>query len=312
MICEGLGLFATRDIPKGTPITRYHGEYLVSTPGAPVRMTDEQAVYAYQLSTPPSTLKTNQHARKPCRTYIIGESRVSELWGKGLAQFANDALHQELTGHRNNCEFIEVDDRVYICATYDIPAHNELLVSYHLSYWMGMLRDQDASNWPDHVRHWVACHCHIEDLLRRMLAIDVRMDEYLGVTRYSFFQSKAVDVVQVHDVVVDVPGDCGDERDAVGIATYSVCLTRRQRGGNPTSRKGLASCTCSARFCSSRTSRRRRTDQSTAAKKRKLVTWSLMIQGPDEGTGATRISYKCITCGHPQDDWTFLGCVPAV
>jgi len=103
----------------------------------------------------------------------------------GLAHFANDALHREITGLDNNCDFVEVRRKarpsrcgsthpmVYLVATRDIRAGEELLVCYCMQYWLHKARD----HLPPNVADWLAQHERIE----RELLGPGKIEQYLGV-----------------------------------------------------------------------------------------------------------------------------------
>ena len=109
----GKGLFTSRFIPKGTLIVEYKGR--VST----WKKVLEGKVfngYVYYLK----------------REHVID----AMTYKKALARFANDANGLINTNELvNNSKFMLREDKVYIRATKDIFASEEIFVSYGKEYW---------------------------------------------------------------------------------------------------------------------------------------------------------------------------------
>lgn len=173
-VCVGIGVFAVRFIPRGAPITRYSGRLVRSTDA----LTEEELAYTY-------------HIRRRCN--LVG--LMKPVVGKGVGSLVNDAIHFELSGRVNNCEYVHHrNNRVYVAASRDIRAGEELLVEYHISYWMGHCR---APRLPENVAHWAACHERLQAALSSALG-RCSLEEYLGVKELA-------------------EGDC-----CCGVATYRV------------------------------------------------------------------------------------------
>jgi len=109
----GQGLFTKVFIPKGTRIIEYTGR--VST----WEEADHQEglnAYIYFMS----------------EEHVIDASKRK----RSLGRYANDARGmKKIKGLLNNSEYVEVGKRVYIDAKKDIPAGEEILVSYGKEYW---------------------------------------------------------------------------------------------------------------------------------------------------------------------------------
>jgi SET domain len=258
-VCEGNGLFSTRRISKGTPITRYHGRIVGSK--------------EYQTLTPLETAYTYMIVQKTRKVYLVGYKNVDELAGKGVAQLANDAIHHELTGLHNNCRFEERGHRVYLVAKRDIAPNEELLVSYHISYWIETVRYQHVGvciALPDHVRFWISCHLALEDLLRKRL------------------HRKKLEIDAYHGLRTDV----NENKETIGVVTYSISLNS---SAEPTSDCCRCKCKCLSSTAMVRWSlllKKDEHDNETAAAK------------------VTHVSYKCSTCN--MDEFVWIGTIDGV
>lgn len=168
-VCKGLGVFATRTIPKGTPITRYHGELVKHVKPACSETYYMDCAYTYQLSSG--------------KGFIIGARDMSRLKGRGVGQLLNDAIDPDLSGRKNNCEFCERGSRVYIVASRNISPGEELMVDYSISYWISMAREPallhpPASSLPPEVKRWAAVHRSVEDALKRVYGSQTEIYTY--------------------------------------------------------------------------------------------------------------------------------------
>jgi hypothetical protein len=167
-VCDGLGVFAARFVPAGAVITWYAGR-VVSRPVATALTALEQS-YVYEIRRDGSR----------ATTCILGESSRAQLLGRGVAQLANDAIDPEVSGRANNCEFVERVSkgkvRVYLAATRDVRAGEELLVPYHLGYWLPRAGDEGL---PRNVRTWLECQARIQ--ARLQAALGVTIAEYHGI-----------------------------------------------------------------------------------------------------------------------------------
>lgn len=187
-ICDGRGLFATRFLRKDTPITTYGGRRVRSVHN----VVGDDALYLYELQKGSG--------------FIVGE-RVP-LDGNGVAQLANDAIHPELTGASNNARFEEREEEhgstiVYLVADADIELGQEILVEYHISYWIALRCHESV---PPTISEWCHAHAHVQDALKRQ-GIITCIEAYRGVRT------------------------CDDSMpgvNSVGVADYLV-LTKRQK-----------------------------------------------------------------------------------
>ncbi len=109
----GKGLFTKKDIQKGTCIVEYKGKI---------------TTWKHVLESPvfsPYIFYVN-------RNYVIDAKH--DL--KALGRYVNDANGlRKIKGLVNNSKYIEVDGRIYIQAIKNIPAGNEIFVSYKKEYW---------------------------------------------------------------------------------------------------------------------------------------------------------------------------------
>lgn len=109
---SGKGLFTTVAVPKGTVITEYVGR---------------RATWA----------DVEDDADNPY-IYFIDEQNIIDASKdlKSLGRYANDAAGlTRVPGVKNNAEYYEEDNRVYIKAKAVIPAGSEIFVSYGKDYW---------------------------------------------------------------------------------------------------------------------------------------------------------------------------------
>lgn len=109
---SGKGLFTTVDVPKGAVITEYIGRH---------------ATWA----------EVEDDADNPY-IYFIDEQNIIDASKdlKSLGRYANDAAGlTRVPGLKNNAEYYEEDNRVYIKAKTAIRAGSEIFVSYGRDYW---------------------------------------------------------------------------------------------------------------------------------------------------------------------------------
>lgn len=136
-VCDGLGIFATRSIPKCTPVTAY--PYVLKTDRIAARTrsnrTDLGNDYAYQWPNG-DVLDAHPTLLKQCSNR---NNRDHHTWG--VAHLANDAVHPELTGKTNNCVFYAVErlrpndsHRLFLVTSRAVRKGEELLVSYSLHH----------------------------------------------------------------------------------------------------------------------------------------------------------------------------------
>jgi uncharacterized protein len=109
----GFGLFTDVFIPKGTRIIQYTG-----------KVTNWEDADHQEGLNPYIYFVSDDH--------VIDAARRK----KSLARYANDARGmKKIKGLSNNAEYIEEGNKVYIEATKDIPAGEEIFVSYGKEYW---------------------------------------------------------------------------------------------------------------------------------------------------------------------------------
>ena len=109
---SGKGLFVTVDVPKGAIITEYIGD---RTTWSHVE-DDADNPYIYYIDD----------------DNVIDASNNLDSFGR----YANDAAGlTKITGLKNNAEYEEKDNRVFIKAKYNIPAGAEIFVAYGKDYW---------------------------------------------------------------------------------------------------------------------------------------------------------------------------------
>ena len=109
----GKGLFSKNPIPKGTYIVEYTGTI---TTWKEVDHDEGNNVYIYYVN----------------RNHVIDANKHT----KALARYANDARGlQRPKGFRNNSQYVNDENRIYIQALRDINAGDEILVSYGKEYW---------------------------------------------------------------------------------------------------------------------------------------------------------------------------------
>jgi SET domain-containing protein len=109
----GKGLFTRKFIPKGTRIVEYRGK--VRT-WKEVQADESENPYIYYVK----------------RNFVIDALNDKSA----LARYANDARGlQRVKDVRNNTEYVENGNRVFIEAIVDIPANSEIFVGYGPEYW---------------------------------------------------------------------------------------------------------------------------------------------------------------------------------
>jgi SET domain-containing protein len=109
----GKGLFTSRFIPKGSLVVEYKGRV---TTWKDVDHKEGTNGYIYFIR----------------RNHVIDAGN----YRKALGRYANDSLGlKRIPGTRNNAEYLEDGDKVFIRATRDIYPGTEILVSYGKEYW---------------------------------------------------------------------------------------------------------------------------------------------------------------------------------
>ena len=163
----GRGVFVTLDLPDGAWVTPYSGRDL-SMEGTKYPDRDFDA----ETELSPLELDYALDAPSKCggRTRV-GVSRPG--LGDGVAQLCNDAIHEHVTGQRNNCEFDWHGGEPYLRTTRPVSAGEELLVEYHISYWL------HPSRWgglPVGTRQWLECVASLQEILQ---ASGWELEEYM-------------------------------------------------------------------------------------------------------------------------------------
>jgi hypothetical protein len=158
----GRGLFAIRSLPNGTYITSYPGPVV-------------------DINSISSRTRAAMRYRKKVHEYLLEVTSTEKVLNfqpdpndltKGVAHLANDAIHPEVTGFSNNCDFIQDEkDHIYLCTTRKVRKGEELLVDYLLPYWTSCKKPpKPMSKWLGRVRK-------VQSTLN---TIDVRLEQYMG------------------------------------------------------------------------------------------------------------------------------------
>ena len=121
-ICNGIGIFANKNITKDSIITWYYGKII-----------DCKNIKHKKYKYNKYIMEYNSVNKKKC---IIGISNIEKIKGKGFAQLANDAIHYNLTYKNNNSYFMQKRRYIFLIATRDIDKHEEILASYGIEYWI--------------------------------------------------------------------------------------------------------------------------------------------------------------------------------
>ena len=170
-ICNGVGVFAGQACPKGTVMTAY--PFVCQGRRKVVRQGRRNNDYAFQRSDG-TAIDGHPQVLSKAAFYLKRRKRGDHhMWG--VANLANDAIHPELTGRTNNCDFVEIGSRVYLATSQDVAAGEELLVAYSLGYWMDRAHS-DA--WTPQMREWLGYQVRVRDALRPR---HVELEEYLGI-----------------------------------------------------------------------------------------------------------------------------------
>jgi SET domain-containing protein len=119
----GYGLFTTIPIEKGRFIIEYIGE-----------VTTWEAIKGDW---------SNHYI------YFVNEEHVinAKAFPDALARYVNDARGlTRVRGVPNNSVFVNLEGKVYIKATKNIPAETEILVSYGKNYWEAIRKNRQMDN----------------------------------------------------------------------------------------------------------------------------------------------------------------------
>lgn len=119
----GKGLFTSLPIPKGTPVIEYTGEI--------------------------TTWDKVKHDANNKYIYFVNEQHVidAKRMTKAIARYANDAQgFTKVKGMQNNSNFVNINGKVFIKATSNIPAGSEILVDYGKDYWDTVRRNESMKS----------------------------------------------------------------------------------------------------------------------------------------------------------------------
>jgi hypothetical protein len=112
---SGKGLFAKKDFKKGEYICKFTGDYIDS------KELEKRDVGG---------------ARSAYFIYIDDNTTLDVYDSKCLAKYANDAEgFRKIRGKRNNSALAQDGKNIYIQATKDIDAGDEIFVGYGKDYW---------------------------------------------------------------------------------------------------------------------------------------------------------------------------------
>jgi SET domain-containing protein len=112
---SGKGLFAKKDFKKGEYICKFTGDYI-----------DSKELERRDVGG----------ARSAYFIYIDDNTTLDVYDSKCLAKYANDAEgFRKIRGKRNNSALAQDGKNIYIQATKDIDAGDEIFVGYGKDYW---------------------------------------------------------------------------------------------------------------------------------------------------------------------------------
>jgi len=112
---SGKGLFAKKDFKKGEYICKFTGDYI-----------DSKELERRDVGG----------ARSAYFIYIDDDTTLDVYDSKCLAKYANDAEgFRKIRGKKNNSALAQDGKNIYIQATKDIDAGDEIFVGYGKDYW---------------------------------------------------------------------------------------------------------------------------------------------------------------------------------
>lgn len=117
-ICNGLGIFAKKDIKKDEYITWYYG------------YTSND----FKISSK-NKYKIGYKSKRNKKIILVGVKDINKLIFKGAAQLANDAICYDISKKTNNSIFIQIGEYMFLKSTRYIKKNEEILVSYGIDYW---------------------------------------------------------------------------------------------------------------------------------------------------------------------------------
>lgn len=126
-VCKGIGLFAKETIETDTIITWYYGK---------IDNVTKNNKYIIDYDTKNGV----ENLIGITDMYQINNN-INKEYGKGLAQFANDAIISIITNKCNNSHFIQKDNHVLLISNKKILKDEEVLVSYGIEYWINEIKN---------------------------------------------------------------------------------------------------------------------------------------------------------------------------
>lgn len=211
-VCKGMGVFSSVFLP--------HGSYVTAYPGRVTKMPGQKKVHWTRLRRAAMIPRDGQSYLYVFNNNMKVDGRQvpsGNRWWRlhGLGNMMNDAIHPDVTGRQNNCEFVEVHDvpvmaasavgrlfrnrqdsrarsrratrhadRLYIRTCRDIHPGEELLVPYSMEYWMAYLRDPigkaTLSAAAPLLVEWLLCHDKVEETVSACCGFDCTLVEYKG------------------------------------------------------------------------------------------------------------------------------------
>ena len=132
-ICDGYGIFSKRKIYKDEIISWYYGKIVNNE-----NIQNNKYAIEYGINN---------------EKILLGISDINKItYGKGLAQFANDAICYDLTYKNNNSYFLQKGRYILLIASSDISKSEEILVSYGIDYWVNEIK-QNINNYDDNFKN---------------------------------------------------------------------------------------------------------------------------------------------------------------
>jgi hypothetical protein len=176
-VCDGVGVFATRDVPEGTPMTGYACVIVTDTIADRTRQRKHGKDYAYEFS---DGVVIDGHPKVMAYAKMYTNRCMYE---SGCGNLVNDAVHEDVTSTTNNCEFTEKhvnnNNNVYIVTSRAVKKGEELLVSYSLDYWLSR-----ASMWTGPLKEFADVHVAKKKYIEAATGTSCWMEEYIGCGEY--------------------------------------------------------------------------------------------------------------------------------
>jgi hypothetical protein len=200
----GIGVFCKVDLPRGAYVTTYDGRLFHGVLDAVGGTSSSRRVVDYALQVTCNTGRPGLRGedkprhqkyvlpvydarlaahRRCVRRGTFARSPNQNLRRGGVGHMLNDAVHPEVTGLSNNCEFdipasSATTGRAYVVTREPVRAGTELLISYHVTYWAG--RSAVASLPPK-----LAAFCRaMQRALAHFKAMSMELEAYVGGGRF--------------------------------------------------------------------------------------------------------------------------------